>query len=120
MAADSDVRQLFSPQRLLFVPVQCRPYHNAHTAEGSPAGQPESGVTGVGSGLEGSRAMVSIRTKPQDRTRIPDHRDTSFEVDFFCKSCKGHYTVEYRPALGEPLRCRCGASEVMIYSAVKT
>ncbi len=110
---------MFSHRRLLFVPVQCRPYHNAHTAEGNPAGNPNPAPPGAGSGLEGNRAMVSVRTKPVDRTRIAARRDASFEVDFFCKSCKGHYTLEYRPALGEPLRCRCGATEVMIYSAVK-
>ncbi len=105
---------------LPFVPVQCSPYNNARTAEGIPGRHPESGVTGVGCGQEGNRVMVSVRVKPQERMQIPARRDASFDVDFFCRSCKGHYTVEYLPALGEPLRCRCGATEVMIYSAVKT
>ncbi len=63
--------------------------------------------------------VTTTRTQAEAEARRAAGRDASFEVDFFCKSCKGHYTLEYRPALGEPLRCRCGAVNVLIYSAVR-
>lgn len=63
--------------------------------------------------------VSSTRPALGEERPVASYRDVSFEVDFFCKSCKGHYAAEYRPALGEPLHCRCGATTVMIYSAVK-
>jgi len=60
-------------------------------------------------------------TKPTLRAqeRPSSYRGASFEVAFFCKACKGHYTSEYQPALGRPLRCRCGATNVVVYGAVR-
>lgn len=63
--------------------------------------------------------VTSTKPMPEAQERPSRYRDASFEVAFFCKACKGHYTSEYQPALGRPLRCRCGATTLVVYGAVR-
>lgn len=64
--------------------------------------------------------VTGTKSLSEAEDRPAHDRDVTFEVAFFCKSCKGHYTSEYRPAPGQPLRCRCGATNIVIYGAVQT
>ncbi len=56
--------------------------------------------------------------------RIPDkldvarhvERTTSVEIEYFCRTCKGHYSRVVPVKAFETTRCRCGSGNLLIYS----
>jgi hypothetical protein len=43
-------------------------------------------------------------------------RTTSVEIEYFCRKCKGHYSRIVPIKAFESTRCRCGSSNLLIYS----
>lgn len=43
-------------------------------------------------------------------------RTTSVEIEYFCRTCKGHYSRIVPIKAFESTRCRCGSANLLIYS----
>jgi hypothetical protein len=43
-------------------------------------------------------------------------RTTSVEIEYFCRTCKGHYSRVVPIKSFESTRCRCGSANLLIYS----
>jgi len=38
------------------------------------------------------------------------------ELEYYCKSCKGHYSSTVPVATMEETRCRCGSPDLLVYN----
>jgi hypothetical protein len=56
----------------------------------------------------------TIATKLDLSRRIG--RTTSVEIEYFCRTCKGHYSRIVPIKAFESTRCRCGSANLLIYS----
>ena len=41
---------------------------------------------------------------------------TAADIEYFCKSCKGHYSRIVPVDALRQTRCRCGSSDLLVYS----
>jgi hypothetical protein len=60
------------------------------------------------------RTAASVPTKLDLTRRVG--RTTSVEIEYFCRTCKGHYSRVVPVKAFETTRCRCGSSNLLIYS----
>jgi hypothetical protein len=48
-----------------------------------------------------------------DRHTVPT---TGIDVDYFCRTCKGHYSRTTPIRTLQDLACRCGSHDLLVYS----
>jgi len=60
------------------------------------------------------RTTPTIPTKLDLTRRIG--RTTGIEIEYFCRTCKGHYARVVPIKAFESTRCRCGSANLLIYS----
>ena len=54
-------------------------------------------------------------------SRMPKHaprvgRASRVEIDYFCRSCRGHFSSSVPVAALEQASCRCGSRDLLVYS----
>ncbi|HYM15911.1 MAG TPA: hypothetical protein VEZ14_10150 [Dehalococcoidia bacterium] len=59
--------------------------------------------------------MVLRRTRGL-RSRIG--RASRIDIEYFCRSCKGHYSASVPVGLFQGASCRCGSRDLFVYSVV--
>lgn len=63
--------------------------------------------------------MVTLQHPPSARTFTRHVGEASrVELDYFCRTCKGHYSSTIPVGALRDATCRCGSHDILVYSMV--